>query len=99
MIKVLKRGKNKQLEISGELTIYTANEFKTALLKHFKNLVSLELDLSKVSDLDTAGIQILRVAHKDLAKQGIQLNVVNHSAATLEAFKLYKLHGTQDWLA
>ncbi len=48
------------LKLVGEMTIYTAQESYQALLSHRESVVGdLYLDLSEVSEMDTAGVQLL----------------------------------------
>jgi anti-sigma B factor antagonist len=86
--------KSSHLAIDGELTIYRAAELKTTLLAALDALGedgSLEIDLSKVSELDTAGVQLLLVAKQTARMQNKQLTLVKHSSAVLEVFKLVNL--------
>ena len=73
------------------MTIYTATEQKTELLGHLSDCNELELDLSHVTEIDSAGLQILMV----LKSEGIRLNreirFVQHSQAIIESFELLKL--------
>lgn len=48
-----------QIKIDGELTVYEAAEFRDALLESIISADTLQIDLSGVSECDTAGIQIL----------------------------------------
>ena len=45
--------------ITGEMTIYTAREWRDELLAALAAPGDVELDLSGVSDIDAAGIQLL----------------------------------------
>ncbi len=48
------------LSIEGELTIYSVHQAKQDLLQDYNNFADqVALDLHKVSELDTAGIQLL----------------------------------------
>ena len=49
---------------SGELTIFEAAEFKEALITVFANEGLVCLDLSQVTRLDTAAIQLMWAARK-----------------------------------
>jgi anti-anti-sigma factor len=53
------------LILDGELTIYTIAQAKKELLHDYEKLQSpINLDLHGVSEIDTAGIQLLLFAHK-----------------------------------
>lgn len=51
--------------LDGELTIYTIAQVKQDLLRDYENLQApINLDLHGVSEIDTAGVQLLLFAHK-----------------------------------
>jgi len=60
--KSLKKGN--RIKLSGELTIYSASSILGQLDKNLLQEKDLLLDLSKVSEIDTAGIQLLFVLKK-----------------------------------
>jgi anti-anti-sigma factor len=47
------------LDFHGEMTIYDAQQCKNVLLEALKQCEVVSLDLSDVSEIDTAGVQIL----------------------------------------
>ena len=71
--------------IEGELTIFRAMELKPAVLP---TPPLTEIDLSGVTDLDTAGVQLLMLAKKTAVAEGRELRMVGHSPAVLEVFEL-----------
>lgn len=73
------------LRIEGELTIFRAMELKPALLA--MPPVS-EIDLSGVTELDTAGVQLLMLAKKTARANGRDVRLVGHSPAVIEVFEL-----------
>lgn len=79
------------LAIEGELTIFTAAEQKTALLGFLNSDDELEINLSKVSEIDTAGLQLLILIKREAAKSGKTLHFVMHSKAVLEVLELARL--------
>lgn len=79
------------LRIEGEMTIYRAEELKCALLEPLQPQATLEVNLSAVTELDTAGLQLLMLAKRTAQKQQGQLRLVGHSAAVLEVFDLLNL--------
>lgn len=91
MLKVLKRGKQCKLALEGELTIYNAVELKKGLLKYLKSSHQLEIDLSHVDELDTAGLQVLACAKKDAANNNVPFSLVNHSSSVIEVLDLYNM--------
>ena len=73
------------LRIEGELTIFRAMELKPALLP---TPPLTEIDLSGVTDLDTAGVQLLMLAKKTARAEQRELRLTGHSPAVLEVFEL-----------
>lgn len=65
------------LPIEGELTVFTVHELKVRLLAALSEGQPLQLDLSGVSEVDGAGIQLLLAAQRQARQQG--------SAITLRA--------------
>ena len=73
------------LRIEGELTIFRAMELKPLMLA--VPAVS-EIDLSGVTDLDTAGVQLLMLAKKTALAQGRDVTLIGHSPAVIDVFEL-----------
>jgi anti-sigma B factor antagonist len=73
------------LRLEGEFTIFRATELKPALLA---NPPVDEIDLSGVTEIDTAGVQLLMLAKKTALAQQRNLKLVAHSPAVLEVFEL-----------
>lgn len=82
-----------RLSPQGEMTIYQARELKETLLDALRDADSVELDLSGVSDIDTAGLQLLLLAKRESFRGGKTLRVVAHSAATLDVIDTCNLAG------
>lgn len=91
MIKVQKKGKQCKLALEGELTIYNAVELKEGLLKYLRSSSQLEIDLSHVDELDTAGLQVLACAKKDAAHSETPFSLINHSRSVIEVLDLYNM--------
>ena len=83
----------RQVRLDGELTIYRADEIKSLLLAALAEPGDLELDLSGVSEIDTAGLQLLMLAKKTALTGFTALHLVGHSAAVVEVFELLDLAG------
>jgi anti-anti-sigma factor len=79
--------------MEGPLTIYTAAEQKDVLLALFPLAHEVELDLSSVDELDSAGLQLLILVKRESLKEGTCLLLTNHSPAVIEAFRLSGLDG------
>ncbi|VXA77916.1 MULTISPECIES: STAS domain-containing protein [Aeromonas] len=88
----IETGEQKTLvKVSGEMTIYTAAELKQALTPLLYRQQALELDLSGVSEMDSAGLQLLLAAKKTMLQGGYPLHLVMHSHAVLDALELCQL--------
>lgn len=73
------------LRIEGELTIFRAMELKPVLLAE---PLPQEIDLAGVTEIDTAGVQLLLLAKKMALAQQRELHLVGHSPAVMEVFEL-----------
>ncbi|QPK63907.1 STAS domain-containing protein [Methylomonas sp. LL1] len=80
------------LAIQGEMTIYTAREQKDSLLGFLKTSKELQLDLSGVSEIDSAGLQILLFVKRETVNRDIKLSLVQHSQAVVEVLELLNLN-------
>ena len=76
-----------RLLVEGELTIYTAAENKPKLLSALK-APTTEFDLSLVTEIDTAGLQLLLLVKREARTAGIELSFVGHSSAVIDCFDL-----------
>ncbi len=76
-----------RLVIEGELTIYTAADSKPKLLAALQAPVT-EFDLSQVTEIDSAGLQLLLLAKREARTAGIELNFTGHSTAVIDCFDL-----------
>jgi anti-anti-sigma factor len=73
------------LRIEGEFTIFRAEELKPVVLS---TPLPIEIDLSGVTEMDTAGVQLLMVAKRAASQAGRELRLVGHSRAVMEVFEL-----------
>lgn len=80
--------KTGRLRITGELTIYQAAAAKAELLKAMDSGRLREIDLGAVTELDTAGLQLLLLAKRTAAERGEALQLVNHSEPVLDVLTL-----------
>lgn len=69
------------LAITEDLTIYLALEQKQTLLDALSGTDELELNLSQVGEMDTAGLQLLVLLKKEAQRAGKQVRIVAHSRA------------------
>jgi anti-sigma B factor antagonist len=76
------------LAVEGEMTIYRAAELKPALLEAVRTHDAPALDLSAVTEFDSAGLQLLLAARREAARLGKQLAIPAASPAVRDAFAL-----------
>ncbi|MCK6188072.1 MULTISPECIES: STAS domain-containing protein [unclassified Pseudomonas] len=77
-----------RVRIDGELTIYTVAELAAALLPQMGATPRLELDLSQVTEMDGAGLQLLAVLEREAGIAGTALSVTGQSQAVMQALQL-----------
>lgn len=82
---------NNRLAIREDLTIYHAMDQKQQLLDALSATQALELDLSQVSEIDTAGLQLLILAKREAALQQKALSIVAHSPAVRQTLDFCNL--------
>jgi anti-sigma B factor antagonist len=90
-ISVRKRNGVEALHIDGDMTINTAAELKKALMKHLAKPCEREIVLSGVSEMDTAGMQLLMLAKREAIRQNTPLRLTEHSRAVLGVIDTYNL--------
>ena len=81
----------RRLTISQELTIYHAMDLKEQFIEALAEADALELDLSQVAEIDTAGLQLLRLAKREAGRQSKQLTIVAHSPAVRQTLDFCNL--------
>jgi anti-anti-sigma factor len=81
------------LKLEGELTIFHAAEAKARLGEELAGAGPLELDLSGVEEVDTAGVQVLLWLKREARNRGASVPFMHHSPAVLEVFDQLNLAG------
>ena len=79
------------LRLEGEFSIYRALEIKEILLTALAATTDLAIDLSGVSELDTAGVQLLMAAKRSAVEAGKSIRIVDASASVQDVFALLEL--------
>lgn len=82
------------LRIDGELTIYRAAELAAAMKTALAAVAdggALDLDLSGVAEMDSAGVQLLLAARRSAAESGRALRLVARSAAVDDVIAILQL--------
>ena len=85
------RNEGRNIFISGDLTIYSAMAIKEQLAELLKPSADIDIDLSEIAEIDTAGLQLMLLAKR---KAGASVRFVRHSAAVLRLIDLANLAGT-----
>ena len=86
----------KALVLSGELTIQTAAERKVALVEALETaghagVTDLCLDLAEVTELDTAGLQLLLLIQREAAHHGCRVTLGAMSQAVTDVLAIAHL--------
>lgn len=74
-----KSGGGTRLHFSGDITIYTARKLRDLLAGFIGRGGPIELDLSDVERIDTAGLQLLVSAKRECARKGLACAVTGRS--------------------
>lgn len=86
-------GSCRRLRLVGEMTIYEAEADKGALLEAAAH-TDVELDLSGIGEIDSAGLQILLLLRREALAAGSGLRFTAQSAAVRELVGLFRLEAT-----
>ncbi len=83
------------LAISGEFTIFTAADLKPRLLHAVIDAESedVDIDLSEVSEIDSAGLQLMVMTKREALARGKNVRFVRHSDPVLDLVDLCDLSG------
>lgn len=79
------------LALGGEINIYRAAELKTEVLDALRRAPVLEIDLAGVTELDTAGLQVLMLAKRTATEEQRELHLLNHSPAVVDIVEMLNL--------
>jgi anti-anti-sigma factor len=80
--------------IQGEFTIFTASATKPLLLEAIDQAdAELEINLANVTEIDTAGLQLMILAKREAAARGKNLRFSHHSNAVVDLLDLCDLCG------
>lgn len=82
------------MTLEHELSIYQAAELFTPLSVALQQHQELELNLSKITEFDTAGVQLLLALKRAAQQQNKILKLSHHSAQVIEVMELLNLAST-----
>lgn len=80
-----------RLSLTDDFTVYRALELKRQLAEALEKNEVIELDLSQVGQIDTAGLQLLIFAKREASRTHKTLNIVAHSQAVQETIDFCNL--------
>ena len=82
-----------RLAITENMTIYLAEPQKHQLLDALAGTQHLELDLSAVAEMDTAGLQLLMLVKREAVQHGKSLTITGHSPTVQQILDFCNLVG------
>ena len=82
-----------RIEIKGELSIFTAAVLRQQLLDALDGETDVEVDLSAVSEMDSAGMQLMVAAKREAGVRNKSLRFTGHSPAVFDVLELCDLSG------
>jgi anti-sigma B factor antagonist len=80
-----------RISVDGELNIYRALEYKQTFLAAIRDGEALEVDLSSVTEIDSAGVQLLMLLRSAAQERACEVRLTGPSPAVREVFDLLDL--------
>ncbi len=74
--------------LSGEVSITGAAAIREKLLAALGRAADIEVDLSQVTEIDSAGVQLMIAAAREAVIHGTTLHFAGHSPAVLDSLQL-----------
>lgn len=84
-------GSNNRLVIVEDMTIYNALDQKNRMVAALGAGDGVELDLSQVAEIDSAGLQLLILTKREAARLGKRMSIVAHSPAVRQTLDFCNL--------
>ncbi len=79
------------VRIEGEMNIYNAVELKEGLMKAIRDAEGVSLDLSGVSEMDSAGLQVVLLAWREAGRRTVPFRLTGMSSAVESVLTLFEL--------
>ena len=79
--------------IEGELTIFTVSKLRESILPLIEKNDEIEIDLSRVSEVDAAAMQFMVSAKQEAILRGKTLRYTGHNKPVLDMIDLCDLGG------
>lgn len=83
--------KQHKTTIKQDMNIYNASAQKGMLLKALDGCQELDIDLSQVGEMDTAGFQLLLLTKREALKANKAVRLTGHGKAVTELIDLYNM--------
>jgi len=80
-----------RVRIEDELTVYTASMISESIRDALADHEVVAIDLAGVSEIDTAGLQMLLVAKKEAALRNREVSFIGHNNVVMECLRLVNL--------
>ncbi len=80
-----------EVTLDGELTIYEAAELKAEFDKYIDKCKAITINLSAVSEIDTACFQVLMMAKSECLKKNKEFTMNAHSPAVFDVLELLNM--------
>jgi anti-anti-sigma factor len=80
-----------QFPIEGEMTIFMVQELREAIMPAIAQNNEIEIDLTRVTDIDAAGLQLMVAIKLEAILRGKTLRYVGHSKPVLDMIDLCDL--------
>lgn len=90
---VEKQDSLESVRVEGEMTIYTASKLKDELFMALRDTPTADIDLSQVSEFDSAGLQILVLLHREASRSNQQLTLTASSPAVQDLLQVFGMEG------
>jgi anti-anti-sigma factor len=84
-------GTTECVTLAGELTIFTVSEMWLSMLQLVREAEDIEINLQGITEIDTAGIQLLMLLKMEVEQRGRSARFVNHSTEVLDGIELFDL--------
>jgi anti-sigma B factor antagonist len=82
------------IRVTGEMTVYTAGQIKQSLVDAVTaSAARVRLDLSGVSDFDTAGVQLVLLVHREALASDRHFQLVAESNIVRDVLTLFGAFG------
>jgi len=92
-INIEMKGSGCHMAIEGEMTIFAAQELKLEMQEFLASASEIEVDLSQVTEIDAAGLQLMLAAKIASIARDIPLRFTSHSTPVQELLELSDLIG------